>query len=229
MQAPFAAFKRRAISGLLFLLPVYILLVVVTKAWTSLSTLGAKLAGAFGVKSIMGIGASSILSGVSLLVFWFICGWLAEVSRLAAFRTRLEGWLATYIPGYAAYRSMIEDKLRGRTKILPYPTALLRQSDVWRPVYVVDQDAQGVCLVFAPNVPDTSQGMIVVAKQQDVFPLPALAAADFDAALKKLGAGLVSQYRIDRQVCEANISGSARTTVAKEGISPAVNQTPDTR
>jgi uncharacterized membrane protein len=200
MQNYFATFRRFAVSGLLFLLPVYILLVVVTKAWTSLSSLGTRLAGLFGLKSIMGVGASSVLSGLSLLVIWFACGWLAEVSLVAAFRNRIEEWLATYIPGYATYRSMVEEKLQGRTKILPYPTALIRQQDFWRPVYVVDQDAEGTCVVFAPDAPDPSKGTILLAKQRDVRLLPSLSAADLDASLKKCGAGLVSKHRIERQV-----------------------------
>lgn len=58
-----ATFQRVATSGLLFLLPVYIVLVVVTRAWASLATFGTNLASAFGLKSIMGVGASMVLSG----------------------------------------------------------------------------------------------------------------------------------------------------------------------
>jgi uncharacterized membrane protein len=200
MRNYLAAFRRFAVSGLVFLLPIYIVLVVVTKAWTSLSSLGARLASLFGLKSIMGVGASSVLSGLSLLVIWVACGWLAEVSLVAAFRNRVEGWLASYIPGFAAYESMLEDKLQGRTETLSYPTALLRQQDVWRPVYVIEQDGKGTSVVFAPDAPDPSRGATLLVAERDLRVLPSVSAVDLEASLKKCGAGLVSKYRIERQV-----------------------------
>jgi hypothetical protein len=61
-----------------------VLLAIVTRAWTSLSSLGTSLAGVFGVKSLMGVGASLVLSGIALLVIWFGCGLLAHVALFAA-------------------------------------------------------------------------------------------------------------------------------------------------
>jgi uncharacterized membrane protein len=200
MQNYFATFRRFAVSGLVFLLPIYILLVVVTKAWTSVSSLGTRLASLFGLKSIMGVGASSVLSGLSLVALWVVCGWLAEVSLVAAVRNRVEGWLASYIPGFAAYEALLEDKLQGRNKTLSYATALLRQQEVWRPVYVVERDAKGTSVVFAPEASDPTKGTILLVAQGDVRLLPSLSAADLEASLKKCGAGLVSKHHIERQV-----------------------------
>jgi hypothetical protein len=151
MQTYFAACRRIAVTGLLFLLPVYVLLVIGTKAWTSLSSLGTSLASMFGLKSIMGVGASNVLSGISLIVWWFGCGLLAHVSVVAAFRSRIDGWLAAYIPGYTTYRVMVEGKLQGKIPTIPYTSALIKQQDFWRPVYVVEQDTEGKCVVFAPE------------------------------------------------------------------------------
>src|SRR4051812_16603471 len=118
-------FRRVTVTGLMFMLPVYVLLAILTRAWTSLSSLGASLAGLFGVKSIMGVGASSVLSGIALVVIWFGCGLLAHVALFAALRSRVDQWLAAYLPGYARYRALVEDKLQGKTPSLPYTSALI--------------------------------------------------------------------------------------------------------
>ena len=200
MREYFAAFRRLTMTGLLFLVPVYVLLLVVTQAWTSVSSFGARLATMLGLSSIMGVGASSVLSSVLLILLCFGCGLFARVSVIAGFRSRIDGLLATYLPGYAKHRVTVEEKLQGKARSLPYTSALLRQQDFWRPVYVVEQGADGNCVVFAPDVPDTSSGTIVLAMRGDVLLLPSLPAADLDASLRKLGAGLSSEPRIQHPI-----------------------------
>ena len=196
MQTYFAAFRRTTLTGLLFLVPVYVLLLIVTQAWTAVSSFGARLATMFGLTSILGLGASSVLSSVLLILLCYGCGLVARVSVIAGFRSRIDGLLATYVPGYAKHRVTVEEKLHGKTRSLPYTSALLRQQNFWRPVYVVEQGADGNCVVFAPDVPDTSSGTIVLAKRHDVLLLPSLPAPDLDASLRKLGTGLSSEPRI---------------------------------
>lgn len=200
MQKYFVAFRRVTITGLLFLVPVYVLLAIVTQAWATVSSLGTKLANMAGLTPILGVGASNLLSGVLLVLLCYGCGLIAHVSVIAAFRARIDGLLATYIPGYAKHRVTVEDKLQGHAPALPYTSALLKQHDCWRPVYVVEQDAEGNCVVFTPNVPETSTGTIVLARRQDVLLVPWVSANDLDALLKKRGAGLASELRLQHQI-----------------------------
>ena len=47
-------------------------------------------------------------------------------------------------------------------------------------MYVVEEDADGNYVVFAPNVPDTSTGTILLARRHDVLLVPSLSANDLD-------------------------------------------------
>lgn len=190
MRKQFAAFKRITLTGLLFLVPVYVVVVIARQAWTAVHSMGATLAKTFSLTDILGAGAPTVLSVILLVLLCYGAGLIARVSVVAAFRSRIDGWLTTYLPGYAKHRVMVEEKLEGRQPTLPYASALLKEQDIWRPVYVVDQDAEGNCVVFAPDVPDTTTGSIVLARQLDVYLLPSLTANDLDALLKKRGAGL---------------------------------------
>lgn len=200
MRRYFAAFRRVAVAGLIFMLPVFALLAIVTKAWTTLSSLGSTLSSLLGVKSIMGVGGASVLSGIALLVIWFGCGLLAQVALLASVRSRVDQWLAAYLPGYTGYRAMVEEKLQGKSPRHQYASGLIKEQDVWRPVFVVEQDGDGQCVVFVPSVPDTSKGSVLVVPRAQVRLVPTLSASDLDASLKKLGAGLLSEHRIIRNV-----------------------------
>ena len=52
----FSKLRQTAIAGFFFLFPLYVVFIVISKAWTSLTSIGAKLASMFGVKSVLGVG-----------------------------------------------------------------------------------------------------------------------------------------------------------------------------
>src|SRR5262245_3264090 len=99
------------VAGFMFLLPVYVLLVIFTKAWTSLSSIGARLACAFGLKSILGVGGSTIVSSLVLIAIWLVCGLLVRISYVGRLNRAIEGRLSKHVPGYATYRAMIDEKV----------------------------------------------------------------------------------------------------------------------
>src|SRR5262245_58890916 len=123
--------RNIAIAGFFFLLPLYVVLILITRAWTSLSSLGAHVAGMFGMKSILGVVGSTVFSGLILITIWIVCGLLVRFSFVAALNRRAEQWLFRYIPVYATYKAMAEERLGGKVKILPYGGALIRQQEYW--------------------------------------------------------------------------------------------------
>jgi uncharacterized membrane protein len=188
-----------AIAGFFFLMPVYVVFIILTKAWTSVSSLGARTAAIFGMKSFLGVGGSTIFSGLLLILIWIVCGLLVRFSFVAAWNNRVEQWLAKYVPGYGAYKAMAEEKLQGKVIALPYTPALIKQQEYWLPAYVVEHDGNGNYVVFLPNTPNTNTGLVLLARQDQVKPLPSITANQLDASLKKMGRGLLSEYGLERR------------------------------
>jgi hypothetical protein len=197
MKIFLARLRNTVVAGFLFLLPVYVLLVVVTRVWTSLSSVGTTLAGMFGLTSILGVGGSTVLSGVLLMLVWLGCGLLVRLPFISRFSKATERWLVRYIPGYEAYRMTAEEKVRLRT--LPYTSALIKHQEFWRPAYLVEQDGVGNCVVFLPSVPDTNRGSIVLATRDELRLVPSMPANALDASLKRMGRGLLSHYGIHQR------------------------------
>ena len=83
--------------------------------------------------------------------------------------------------------------------MLPYSSALIKQQEYWRPAYVVGQDADGNCVVFLPETPDTSRGQILIAKREPVRIVPSVTANQLDATLKQMGKGLLSGCGLNKQ------------------------------
>ena len=184
------------IAGLVFLLPVIVVLVVVTKAWTAVSTFGTRIAGVFGVKQIIGLGSDTAFTGVLLILLCVACGWLVRFSLVNAFHDAIEKRLIRYIPGYQTYKADAEDKLHKKIRILPYTSALVRHSGFWRPAYVIEQDAEGHSVIFLPDIPHTDQGQVLLATREQIQIVPSLSANQLDATLKQMGKGLLAEHKV---------------------------------
>jgi uncharacterized membrane protein len=198
MKGFFSNLHRVAISGFVFLLPVFVILIVVTKAWTSLTSIGARIAGIFGVKSIVGVSGHTIFAGLLLVVLCLVCGWLVRFSLVAAFGNAVERGLSKYIPGYDTYKAMAEEKLGNKVRILPYASALIRHQDYWCPAFIIENDHDGNYVVFLPDIPETDKGHVLLAKQDQVRILSSITANQLEASLKKMGKGLLTEYHIPK-------------------------------
>ena len=195
-KAFFSNLHRVAISGFFFLLPVFVILIVLTKAWTSLTSIGARIAGMFGLKSFVGVSGHTIVAGLLLAVLCLVCGCLVRFSFVAAFGNAVERGLAKYIPGYDTYKAMAEEKLQNKVRILPYASALVKHQDYWRPAYIIEDAHDGNYVVFLPDIPETDKGHVLLAKQDQVKVLSSVTANQLDASLKKMGKGLLTEYHV---------------------------------
>jgi uncharacterized membrane protein len=194
MKVFFTHLRDIAISGFFALLPLYVLFIVIAKAWKSLSRVGAGIAGMFGMKSILGVGGTTIFSGLLVITLWIVIGLLVRFSFMAALSRAAERAMSRYIPGYETYKAIAEEKLQHKVRTLDYTSALIQWQEYWRPAYIVEQDEDGTCVLFLPDVPETNKGHVLLAKQDQVRVVSSITANQLDASLKKMGRGLCSQY-----------------------------------
>jgi uncharacterized membrane protein len=196
MKAFLAKFRDITISGILALLPLYVFLIVINKAWKSLSSIGTGIAQMLGMKSILGVGGATVFSGLLIIVIWVVTGLLVRYSFLGAVSKAAERQLSKYVPDYDSYKAKAEEKLQNKVRVLPYTSVLLRWEDYWRPGYIVEQDVEGNCVVFLPEIPETNKGHVLLVRQDQVRIVESMTANQLYASLKKIGKGLLSDYGI---------------------------------
>src|SRR6516164_4985209 len=119
MKQFFRSVRQTAIAGFFFLFPLYVVFIVTSKAWTSLTSIGSKLASMFGVKTVLGVGGTTLFSSLLIIAIWLLCGLLVRVSFISAFSRAVERTISTLIPSYASYRAIAEEKIAHKTRILP--------------------------------------------------------------------------------------------------------------
>ena len=196
MKVFFARLRDITISGILALLPLYVFLLVITKAWKSLSSIGTGIAQMLGMKSVLGVGGATVFSGLLIVTIWLVTGLLVRYSFVGAVSKAAEKQLSKYVPDYESYKAKAEEKLQQKVRILPYTSALIRLDEYWQPAYLVEQDQEGNCVVFLPEIPETNKGHVLLARQDQVRIVESMTANQLDASLKKAGRGLLSDYGI---------------------------------
>jgi len=196
MKAFLVKLREVTISGILALLPLYVFLIVISRAWKSLSSVCAGIARILGMQSILGVGGATVFSGLLVILIWILTGLLVRYSFLGALSKAAERQLSKYVPDYDKYRAKAEEKLQHKVRILPYTGALIRREEYWQPGYVVERDQGGNCVIFLPEIPETTKGHILLARPDQVKIVESMTANQLDALLKKTGRGLLSEYGI---------------------------------
>lgn len=200
MKALLAKFRDITISGILALLPLYVFLIVISKAWKSLNSIGFGIAQMLGIKSVLGVAGATVFSGLVTIGIWIVTGFLVRYSFLGAVTKAAERQLSKFLPDYEIYKAKAEEKLQNKTRVLPYSSALIKSQEYWQPAYLVEQDEEGNCVVFIPDIPETNKGQVLLAKLDQVRIMSFLTANQLDESLRKTGKGLLSEYRL----CRAN-------------------------
>jgi uncharacterized membrane protein len=165
MKTSLSKFRDTIISGILFFLPVFFLMGLIQKLWHSLTGFGAKLSALIGVKSVAGVGVTSIATTLILVLIFYICGLLVRFAFIGKFKNWIENTLLQYIPGYLTYKVKMEEKL-------------IKKDDTRKPVLVVTADGArpGLLIetkgpsatVYIPNSPDTNNGQVWVVDSSNI-------------------------------------------------------------
>jgi uncharacterized membrane protein len=207
MKVLLAKVRDITISGILALLPLYVFLIVITKIWKSLNSIGAGIAQMLGMKSILGVAGATVFSGLLTAAIWLVTGLLVRYSFLGSVSKAAERQLSKYIPDYDSYKAKAEEKLQHKVRVLPYASALIRRGDYWQPAYVVEQDQDGNCVLFVPEIPETNRGHVLLARKDQVRNLDSITANQLDESLKKSGKGLLSDFRIHTPLGSRAVAG----------------------
>jgi uncharacterized membrane protein len=186
MQKLLSHIRQTVISGLILLIPVFVLLVLIQKLYRSMTGFGSKISELMGIKSIAGIGAASIATSLILVAMFYGSGLIVKIAFVTRFKDWLEESLLQYIPGYLTYRTKMLEKLEKKTQ--PKTAILAKIYNGWRPGLLINRQA-GNTVVFIPDSPETDKGEIWVLQDSDVKEI-GLADKQFMTSLQQSGKGL---------------------------------------
>lgn len=191
MKKLFKKFSDTFIAGLIFLLPLLILFVLLSKLFQFLTGFTTKIAAVFGLKSIVGISGGTVVSAISIIVLCIICGYLVRIAVFKSVSSWVDKQMAAHIPGYSVYHEMAISKLEDKEEALPYESAAwLLMDGAQQPAFLMNTMADGRLVIFVPTAGNIKEGSLFVLPAEKVLLCKNVDMKKFRLAIRNLGIGL---------------------------------------
>jgi uncharacterized membrane protein len=186
MKKFFTHVRSRVLAGVIFLIPLFAIILIIQKLWTTLTTAGSYLVKLFGLKSLLGAQSVTIATAVLLLILFYFFGWLVKFRSLHRMRDWIETTLLQYIPGYLTYKAQVQEKVNPKddSRIPVWVTTASGK----RPGLLMDEHEE-LAIVFFPNSPDSNNGEVLMVDLHQVTKLEIKAPA-FMKSIQKFGKDL---------------------------------------
>ena len=155
--------KATVVGGLLFMVPIIILVMTLEKGMLLASKVVAPLVAHFPEKPVLGMTAATLAAAVMLLLLSFLAGLAAQTANGQKFVAWLEKVFLSKMPGYVMFRGMVGDmshgmdKLSGESKV---KTVFVSIEECWQIGFWMDTLASGELAVYVPGAPSPLSGSL---------------------------------------------------------------------
>lgn len=185
--------KTTVLGGIVFLVPLAVLVLLAVKAAGLLRRLAQPVARVLPVKSALGFLTADVVVIALLLLTCFLAGLLAHLSVARRLITKAEAGVLWHVPGYGLVKALTDSVDTGTTdggslRATMRPI-LAHFDDYTQLAFEVDRLDDGRRIVYLPSAPEPRAGTVLVLDAARVEPLPLSFLAAMDG-LRKLGHGL---------------------------------------
>jgi uncharacterized membrane protein len=152
--------KTTIVGGLLFLVPVILILFILSHAMRLFRAIAAPIAAAFPAHEIAGVAVASIIAAILLLVIAFLAGLAARTDTGRSVMRWFEESLLGGLPQYKMMKTMAEGlaQVEDSSGVRP---ALVSIEGGWQIGYVLEEMHGGWVAVFLPQAPTPMSGNIM--------------------------------------------------------------------
>jgi uncharacterized membrane protein len=180
-------FRMTIIGGILFLLPIVVLLLVLSQAMNLATTVAEPIVTRLPEFALMGIGMKLIVPVFLLVAFAFLAGLLARTAIGRRASKRLEEALLGGLPQYQVLKNMAANfvKMKDDESL---SVVLVRVEDGWQLAYLLEQINDGWVAVFLPDSPAPLSGSVLYLPSASVRPLD-ISLTEAMMVLRRMGAG----------------------------------------
>ncbi len=165
MKTPNSFLRTTIAGGILFMIPLVLLIAVINKAHELLLIFSAPLADML-PSIIFGLDGSNLLAIFLLVVICFISGMLFRLSRVKKGVNKLEENVLSYLPGYVLLKSIAADALGERVGHDLDPV-FIKDGDHYNFAFLVEE-SDFFCTVFIPDAPRHDAGEVRIVPTDSI-------------------------------------------------------------
>jgi uncharacterized membrane protein len=162
-------FRTTLMGGLLFLVPITVVVIVLGKALGLVHKVMDPLAARIPMESVLGVQTPLLLGIVVIVLFCFFAGLFARTAFAQKILNGLEAALLSKIPGYEMLKSTGESIL-GVEDQEAYPVVLARFDDSWQIGLRTERLQNGLVAVYIPGAPNPLSGSVCFMTSDRVVP-----------------------------------------------------------
>jgi uncharacterized membrane protein len=170
MSAMKSFMKATITGGLLFLVPVVLLLLVLKHAMGFATTIAKPIATHFSVPEVGGVAIVTLVAALVLLVVAFGAGLVARTTAGRRITNWFEESILGGLPQYRMVKSMAEGlaQIEGGSGMQP---VLVRGDEGWMLAYQLERLPDGWVAVFVPAAPTPMSGNVLYVAERRIRPL----------------------------------------------------------
>lgn len=160
MKEKLGLFKTTLLRGLVFLLPLVVLVAVFGKAYSFMASIILPIAKKIHAETILGITVLNLIIFFSLFIICFFSGLVAKSYLGKKLFLFVENKLAV-LPGYPLFKAKLTGSIGKEDKKKPLKTVLVTFKDRQQLGFEIERNNDKVC-VFLPGSPDPWTGTCVI-------------------------------------------------------------------
>ena len=187
MALPFKPLATTVIGGVVFLLPLIVVLAVLGQGLALVAGIAAPLAAHFPEREIGGVAVVTLVALLLVLLVCYGAGLLARAAFGRALSERFENRLHALYPRYTVIKAMTQG-LGGGSGHDALSSVLVSFDDHQMLAFEVERLSDGRVVVFLPGAPDPWSGSVVLVPAERVAAMPFDTPA-LNRSLKGLGRG----------------------------------------
>jgi len=167
MKNTYDFLKNMIIAGIIFFIPLVILVVILQKAFQILAVLVSPIIKLLNITNVFGIGAEIFISIILTLFLLYIGGLLAKTTRAKTAIAKLEESLLSKIPGYEVLKKTGES-FAGFENDNKLHTVLARIEDAWQLAFLIEEIEGENYAVYIPGAPNPMSGSVYILEKERI-------------------------------------------------------------
>src|SRR3974390_359918 len=180
--------KATLIGGAVFLIPAFLVALVLAKVFGVLNSLTSAVGSSLGVESALGGLVLDLFRVLALALVGFLAGLVAQRGAAKRLRTKLDRVVLASVPGYAFVKGLAETIQQSEGMSGTLVPVLVTFDEYSQVAFETDRSPEGTVAVYLPGAPNPWSGNVMFVTADRVKEL-SVSVTDALQILRTLGKG----------------------------------------
>jgi uncharacterized membrane protein len=181
MKGSFRFFRTTVLGGLLFLVPIVVLILIIGKAFEFAKRFTTPIAGALPFSPAADMAIAAVLAVGALFLVCFLAGLLAKNRLAKKSIAYVEENILMKMPPYIFIKDMSQSMI-GMEQAKGLKPVLVKFDDAWQIAFEVERIEGGYVTIFIPGAPSPWSGDVFIFEENRIKPLD----VSFASAIKSM-------------------------------------------